>query len=130
MALGMFPSLIGFFLATFAIVLALFGSENLAKLASKRDGQKISPLAKLTALIVHSSLVQVLALITAFSLKQDGICSHQWRLCGWQSVIRTVCEDVPFWETFYRIGFFLTLYGLVLIVSTLFAVFQTSQLTR
>lgn len=130
MALGIFPSLIGFFLATFAIVLALFGSENLAKLATKRDGQRVSPLAKLTALIVHASLVQVLALITAFSLKQDGICSQKWGLCGWQSVVHTICEKVRFWEFFYQFGFFLTLYGLVLIVSTLLAVFQTSQLTR
>ena len=44
LALGIFPSLIGFSLATFAIVLALFGSENLAKLAARRNGHKVSPL--------------------------------------------------------------------------------------
>lgn len=130
MAMGIFPSLLGFFLATFAIVLALFGSENLAKLAAKKEGQKVSSLAKLTALIVHSSLIQIFALIIAFSLKQKGLCSQPWRPCGWQGIISDLCEDFDPWNLFYRVGFFLTLYGLILVISTLLAIFQTSQITR
>lgn len=130
LALGIFPSLVGFSLATFAIVLALFGSENLAKLAAKRDGQKVSPLAKLTALIVHAALIQISALISAFGLKQNGLCALSWRDCGWQSVPRYICENLEVWKWFYVGGLFLAIYGLLLIVSTLLAVFQTSQMTR
>lgn len=130
LALGIFPSLVGFSLATFAIVLALFGSNNLEKLATKRDGQKVSPLAKLTALIVHAALIQISALITAFGLKQNGLCALSWLDCGWQRIPRYICEDLDFWRWLYVAGLFLTIYGLLLIVSTLLAVFQTSQMTR
>ncbi len=130
LALGMFPSLVGFSLATFAIVLALFGSENLSKLAAVREGQKVSPIAKLTALIVHAALVQVSALIAAFGLKQNGLCALPWKDCGWQSTMRFICEDLEIWNGIYVGGLFMTVYGLLLIVSTLLAVFQTSQMTR
>jgi len=130
LALGIFPSLIGFSLATFAIVLALFGSENLAKLATKRNGQKVSPLAKLTALIVHAALIQISALISAFGLKQNGICAISWADLGWRAVPKYICEEISFWSWLYIGGLFLTIYGLMLIVSTLLAVFQTSQMTR
>lgn len=130
MAIGIFPSLVGFSLATFAIVLALFGSENLAKLAAKKEGKRVSALARLTALIVHSSMVQVLALISAFGLKQNGLCVINWRNFGWEYALRYVCHDLEVWNWVYVGGLFMTLYGLLLIVSTLLAVFQTSQMTR
>lgn len=130
LALSIFPSLIGFSLATFAIVLALFGSDNLAKLAAKRNGQKVSPLAKLTALIVHAALIQISALISAFGLKQNGICAMSWVDIGWRSVPKYICEELTVWNWLYVGGLFLTIYGLMLIVSTLLAVFQTSQMTR
>lgn len=129
-AINIFPSLVGFSLATFAIVLAIFGSENIAKLATKKDGQKVSPLAKLTALIVHAALVQITALIIAFGLKQDGMCKSTWSDCGWQSIPFYICENVDVRSEVYIFGLFLTIYGLLLIVSTLLAVFQTSKLTR
>lgn len=132
-ARAMFPSLIGFSLATFAIVLALFGADNLSKLAKKNETSGTSPLSKLTALIVHASLVQLLALVFAFALDQVSICNGAVEQCGWKNIVFNACswsERLFIREISYSIGFFFTVYGLTLIVSTLLAVFQTSQLTK
>ncbi len=133
LAQAMFPSLIGFSLATFAIVLALFGAENLSKLAKKKENAETSPLSKLTALVVHTSLVQLFALILSFALVQESICVGTVDECGWAHMVFDAClwvKKLHFWEISYSIGFFFTVYGLTLIASTLLAVFQTSQLTK
>ena len=129
-AISVFPSLIGFSLATFAIVLALFGAERLQILSTPRQGQSASPISKLTALIVHSSLVQLSALLIAVSLKQNGICNtfQSESLVG--QCIHSACLSLNPRDFFYVAGLFLTMYGLILIISTLLAVFQTSRISQ
>lgn len=127
-AVGMFPSILGFSLATFAIVLAILGESRLAKLSVSGDSEP-SSLAQLTALIVHTALVQAAALLIAFSIKQEGACRV---LIGFECFdrIRQLCENAALSGIFYYSGLFLTVYGLFLLISTLLSVYQTATLVK
>lgn len=127
LAIGMFPSLVGFSLASFAIVLALFGADRLAKLSIPRVPGQVSPLTKLTTIIVHTAATQVIALSLAFASKQKGLCEVK-EICGYQNFIYEVCRHTTFSAIVNVSGMFLTVYGMMLILSTLITMFQTSEL--
>lgn len=128
LTIGMFPSILGFSLATFAIVLAILGENRVAKLSISRNSRP-SSLARLTALIVHTALIQAIALLIAFSLKQGGACRLRFNE-ELSAQIQNICEQMNLSGVIYYSGLFLTIYGLFLLISTLLAVYQTALLVK
>lgn len=121
--LGMFPSLIGFSLAAFAIVIAILGA-TLDLLIKPTEGETVSPLAKITALVVHTATIQLIALLIAFSLAQSGMCGVDWIRSGWTLLVHKLCTIEGIYSLLYRLGLLLSVYGIVLMISTLLTVYQ------
>lgn len=121
--LSIVPSLMGFSIASFAVILSVLNATQTPKLLYGKDGRP-SAILRIASLVAHAVIIQFAALSTAliYSFMHNTTAVHiddtVYTMCG----INAIVSAIP--ATVRIVGTFLTVYGILLVVASALSVFR------
>ncbi len=123
--MGIIPGTIGFTIGGYAILLAFGNEKFLEKIAGNNDDSEHSPYIIMSASLVHSVILQALALITAIMCKSIPCLSlKNYSNILWLDNCSNVSWYVAYGYSF--LGFLIFMYAMMSIVAVALNIFRFS----
>lgn len=122
-AISVLPNLIGFTLGAYAILLA-FGDELFRAALAGDRGYRKSPLMRMSAVLSHFIIVQIISLISAIGVKAWS--SHFYQI-PIDLNLKLISGKILLIDIVSPIFCFIFFYALLLSISTVISIFRVSR---
>jgi len=116
------PSLSGFTIAAFAIVLAVFRPQEMRALSG--SGDTASPLSRIAATVTHAVVVQLMAIVLAAASSSASLTAVS-EFCVVQTCFENISSIEESLGQFFSVfGLFLGWYWLLLVLAAVLSLFR------